>query len=813
MSLIPTDLFFPLDPDQIAATQLINTRKHLWIHGADEHKRAELLTHVVLQNLYEGKTCLINVPAEIEAIVRNVLNQLNLSHLVFHLGSGVDREVIASMQLARKKSTTGDNQERAELACEKYNHWLDQIERSYHEMSREVFGDMSWKMVLDKTLQRNRDSYKSLLDAALSAREFSMSQQEYWHIKGRIRTFQRLRVLRSPSFDLMDSLADEPFTNPDGRAAKRQIFESLDSIVTGGRVLLRSIGEAIQAYRRATTGKHHQEIKELRDMISHLQDLIEKGKVRYGNDILIESTFNEIAGRLKRSFSQKFTELHDLRHDLRTGFIEIQEKYTRLNPNNTVTSRNDNEPVLLENLPERLTAMSDEMETWGHEIEQRATSHKRRLNARNISSDAPLRDTIQHIESEIARYIEWLNNTGALKENFEINALSLEKSSIKIKNIVLLCTKMKEALSDFEAYYLWRSFWSQLDDNTRAILESLDLMEDHAQVDAFDAWYFDNILDQTQESEMHDRLPRHTEFMNKIADTRAVVTETIRNACQNTRHEILKELRNKNKKLVSGITQANAVVLTEELKVLPAQVLSRLFPVVFCSQVHLRDYAYYFDNLVVWNQNGTDFKAACAQAQKCILFSSAAITDTDVNDNIYSFKRLRINSAREPRKLLTLTASDKLRVATRLSSLLMPFVHEMRAYNARHVQILSFMGELSDKHLLSLLEMPYKPIGEDGTISSEQVTEALLDTAKPTVLLTRDGILGYNYSGAMLWQMEILRFFRDSGIPVINSWSANWKEDSHTELRMMADSLLEISRSTEEPRFEPVAKPQNAISA
>ena len=260
-------------------------------------------------------------------------------------------------------------------------------------------------------------------------------------------------------------------------------------------------------------------------------------------------------------------------------------------------------------------------------------------------------------------------------------------------------------MSDFEAYYLWQNFWRQQPGIVKTLLDSLDILADEVQLDAFDAWYFENVLDQVPESHMTaDKFPV-AERKDKLRDIRAVVTHHIRVQLQNKRHTTLKEIRSKSKSLISAISNARLSNVSDELHILPAQSLSKLFPVVFCTPGQLRDYGYYFDTLLVSDNNGGDFQAYQAQSKQCVFVTNAISSGVINSQKDLKVARLQVMSIGRSFKWNDLPASDKLHLLNGLASQFAPYLDQIRIYNAREVQIFSFMGEITDAYLLKEIAM------------------------------------------------------------------------------------------------------------
>ena len=795
---LPSDLFFLTDPYQTRALQQASLADHAWIYGSDEKKRLEVMAQMVINNVFEGNSTLVCASPDSEFQLTKLLDELGLDCAYFNLRGSISNAALASLQLARKKAPKDDVSERAHLALSQYNSWKEKLAGQHSAMHRQVFGDLTWTQLADKASTGPEQTYKSLLSASLKASDFELSIKEYWHVRGRIKTFQRLRVLRTPGFDLLNKLHSLNFTEGDETALRQQIIERLDSVVYAGRSLLGRIGELVHHYRRDISGEHYHVLHELTVEIDRIEELLDRGIAMYGNDFVMESTFAELTAKFRRSMSRKYREIHADREVVIHAFNALL-KHLETSPFSTSDQVPWTDSTSMEELRENLTAMRTWLSIKAKEIETLAITNKKRLNASNISSTHALQKDIRFAEKEIEEFVSKLNQARIFEEHFEINALSLEKRSHVIKTIVSDSLRLIEAMPDFEAYYLWRNFWIQQPPHIHTLLESLDILEDNDQTHAFDSWYFENILDRLPLSHMVNGPLPSRERKNKLSDLRSIVLQYIRTQLQKNRHEVLRSIKSTAKNLHSAIGSSKRSTTSDELQCLQATALSKLFPVVFCTPGQLRDYGYYFSTLVVSDTTGGDFKLYQAQGNKCVMVTKSIPSNAEALSSDLAITRLNTTTLTPSFEWNKLPASDRLFHLNALASQFLPFTDTLNIYNCRNIQIFSFLGEIADQSILAELSTPYKRQANGGSNEVRHITESFLDASKPIVLLTRDGIMGYEETCDLFWQDHVLQAISSCGVPVIDQLSLEIKSKGKGAILEIAAQVIEISNSYNTP--------------
>ncbi|RLD17990.1 MAG: hypothetical protein DRI69_11170 [Bacteroidetes bacterium] len=251
----------------------------------------------------------------------------------------------------------------------------------------------------------------------------------------------------------------------------------------------------------------------------------------------------------------------------------------------------------------------------------------------------------------------------------------------------------------------------------------------------------------------------------------------------------MREFKHNMKGILNALTSSKMNSTSDELHVLPAQSLSKLFPIVFCSPGQLRDYGYYFDTLLVSDNTGGDFQSFKAQSNRCILFTNTIPGNVNSLAGELKIQRLRLGTLNKPFTWNKLPASERLKHLNSLACQLLPYMSELKIYNGRDIQIFSFAGDICDKYLLDALKMPYKIAGDDNADDMRHITEALLDSKKPIVILTRDGVMAHDLPENLFWQQNILQKIEACGIKVHNVWTAQLKKNGIREMHHLIEII------------------------
>lgn len=806
-STIPANLLYLLDPEQTHAYLSALREDTCWIYGSDEVKRLQVLLQLALHQTFHGQTTLVCIDPEIEHTFTEMIGEAGMEGFVMRLHKPITAAAMGALQVARKKKSRTDTQAQCELAISQTGKWIRNTETPFMTLSTPVFGDLSWRELVDKNALAPESPYKSQLAASLVASDFELSHQEYWHLRGRIKTFQRLRILRTPSFDLLDALHGDIFEKEGEESNRESVKKVLTQVIENGRKLLSRIGDLVYQYRRDISGVQYDALHDFHARATEIRELLETGEAQFGQEFFSESTFNAITNKFKRTVSSRSRAIQAHRTRIREAYESLVDVLESAPVNSTtIEALFTDEAHTMEHIAEGVDICLDALQAWASRIDATATDQKKRLNAQNIPRGHLLRHLIHDTEKDIEKYIEWVNGCKVLREVREVNALSLEKRSLVIRDIVMLCTRLKDALVDFEAYFLWRQFWSQLDNNVKALLESLDLLDDADQVAAFDRWYIENVLDQIPRRRIAREVPPTHAFEEHMRDLRAVVLTHVKARLHQQRHQVLKSMRGTQKALIQSISNGNYSAVADELQVIPAQDLARLFPVVVCTPSELRDYGYYFDRLCVVAKNGCDFKSYIAQSKSCILFTREGPAEPTEQLAARSC-RLLVHRSNGGFQWKELPATGKLQKLQTLASQLHPHCGSMRLYNCKGIEIFSFLGDTVDKAILQRLGVPYKQTG-DPAPTVKHITEAMLDNRKPIVMLTRDYTMGELAAGHLHWHVVTLNRFKACGLCIINSWSLDWKQEP---TRAIHDLVKEVEACIPVPVSH--RKPEEETSA
>ena len=85
------------------------------------------------------------------------------------------------------------------------------------------------------------------------------------------------------------------------------------------------------------------------------------------------------------------------------------------------------------------------------------------------------------------------------------------------------------------------------------------------------------------------------------------------------------------------------------------------------------------------------------------------------------------------------------------------------------------------------------------------ITEALLDSKKPIVILTRDGIMAHDHAENLFWQQEVLQKIESCGIPIFNIWSTQLKKNGISEMNDIINAIKPLDNTHNLPTEEAVS--------
>jgi hypothetical protein len=783
-----------LAPDQKAALEIAGVAARTWISGSDLQKRLEILAALCWNAALHGRTTLVCITPELRAAILEILRSTGLSGLVFDMAGHADPAVIGAFQVARKKRPSDATHQQAEVAMQEYIRWQTALDQRYLSMDKVLFGELTWKEIVDQRSNTPGSAYQHFLSASVHDR-FDLSHKEYWHLRGRIKSFSRLRTLRTASFDTLDVLNPALFDDPDA-SLKDKLVDQLQSIVDTGREVLCVAADAIHAYRQDVTSDHQGRQNEITGRIQHIMQLIAAGETRFGQRFYDESTLTNVWQGIVRGAREEVQHLHVTRNEIRSAFIDFHNYLQESSdPHLDDVAAFMPDPLTVDAIKATCGEINALLEDWTRRVDAHAAEHRKRINAQNISRGEDLRALLRNAETRIEEFVTLLNTTCLLRTAPEINALSLEKKAAAIETTVRLCLRLLNSAPDIDAYTLWTNFWTAQNARTKAILKCLDLMEDSDLVQAFDSWYFGLVLAQIPDHGIVSERDRIQDIHPQHSDLRAALEGHMRAMTQARRHAKLRQIASLQTSLMQSIAKSQLNSFSEELRILPAKDLTELFPVILCTQEQISEYGYYCDALIVCADEGSDHKVFAAQARRCVMLTQSP---PRVPGEQWVCANLYIDAIAQRYDWQAVPTSERLPFIESLASQFAGFLKGMRIYNTRDIQIMSFLGDRIDHGMLQHLGLPYKEVGEEG-MHPGHIVECFLDRKKPIVLLIRDNKLGVEYSGCLRWHHATIDTLRACGVHVCNFWTLHLKHDPQNALIRLFDEIRQCAGAAMSP--------------
>jgi hypothetical protein len=788
-------------PDQYAALEKSGTTARSWISGPDWKKNMEIAAALCWNAALNGETSLICVSPSLRERVIQMLNDIGFQGLYFDLKGHADSSVLGAFQLARKKKAPTTTYQQAEVALQEFKRWSSSQEQGYHNLEQVLFGELKWKDIVDQRSTVAASAYQHFLTSSVKD-SFDLTHKEYWHLRGRIKSFARLRTLRTPAFETLDALSPRLFEDPDA-SLKEDVVARLTSIVKAGREVLCAVADAVHAYKKDLTSDHQSRASGITSQLSYILQLLASGETKFGQRFYDESTLSNTWHALIKSTRPEIQSLHLARNEIREAFIGLYEviQETHEAQLDEVTAFMP-DPLTMEAIKTACSEIQEVVTEWSRKVDARASQNHKRINALNMSRSEDLRAMMREAENRIDAFVTLLAETEVLNIVPEVNALSIEKKAAVIEATVRLCLRLLDAAPDIDAYTLWTGFWSAQNNRTRAVLRCLELMEDSDLVQAFDTWYFGKTLSQIPDHTVASRTGEDQMAHPQIYDLRAALDGHLRAMTQTRRHELMRVISPAHPAFIQSVGKSQLNVFSEELRILPAKEIAHLFPVLLCTQDQVAEYGYHADTLVVINEDGQDFKTYAAQAQRCVMITQHMAKYVPEG---WTMTRLEVLPMAPQNDWREVGTSERLGFVEGLATQFAPFLEDLRVYNSRGVQVFSFLGDRLDGQLMQRLGMPFKQIGEHG-LSMSLVIECFLDRRKPIIALLRDGKLGQEFKGYLPWHLQTIEKLESCGVVMKNLWSVDLKNAPGETLDDIYECVREFAEHASSASVPPVSE-------
>lgn len=793
---IPQDAFYALDPYQVSALTLWREGRHFRCLAKDLSKIETFMLQGVAEALASGKSVMLTVENEqaLQSIMQTYHNK-SLTPYILLNGKPAAQDYFAHLVLARNKPADESTMLKCRSALRRHLRNRTTLETKLKVPFRPVFGDNNWLQALARSLQLIPHEARAVLSARLEISDFEWTPKEYWMLRGRIESFNKLSDLRqSATEDLkdLDLVSCEGLTVDEMRS---KLARKLEALRDEGRDLLVGYASLIANYREARQAEYRSRIRELDEGLQNLEQSIEQGRLLYGDVFLHESSFISFSQQIKKQFSKSAKDLVHARSRLKQQYLQLLELIQRGELAELIPDWEIPELLTIENVGEDIKRLRKAVENCPARMSELLREQQKRLNANNIREDHPLTRQIRAYEKSIEQFIHNVNASELFHKTYEVNALSLTRKSRVVENIVMTCRNTGEALEHLEEFLFWNSFWNNLKPHIKSLLRTLELFDEPTRIEIFDYWYVMQLLHSVHPGEMAspaDWQPVLSALESDLGQTTELI---IRHYQHSLRSNFFRGLPDSERQILKSLSKQDQQGFLAQMELLSQESKRTLFPVQIYVKPPLKHLTSGYDYVVnLTSQNlgdpgyGNTFILTCR---------SGSVDSGDT-----PFKELHFSIEHCPSDFhwAKLGLSERLPMIKVLSSQFHAVSDQMQIYNLKKLQLFSFLGEPFDRGILEALDMPFKhQTGEDPDMQ-QQITESLLDNKKPVFILCWDGYIGLPDSNTAVWSGTKMQIFKNVGLHVITTWSQDWFKDPVSSIQAIAASVMSCIDEKEEQK-------------
>ena len=797
ISRLQPELVISSDPVLDSISKALNQKRKSVVTGSDPQVLLDLLISKVLDHAFNEESVVICIRDKaLEEMLMRRLTVVGLQNLVYHSAEAQQlQHAMASLKVARKKPGNLQDNKRQKYLIEEYQAKAHNYARKYQCIDKKILGERTWKQIADRYTLHGEHRLRNLLIASLNPLDFEASQQEYWMLKGRVESFEQLQKLRTSAFEKLSGLNFAQLEKNGLENLSSEMPKILSAYIGKAEDLLVQYAEFIGRYRYHIKSSLVSRIRSIEKKIRIIQNAIKTNTRLFGEQFTVETSLSNLTNRLRKSFSKVSRELLDARSNLRQHYIlllqeieapELQALFQELELDDLLT---------VENIISNLQQVDGALKNWHSRLQELISSNCKRINSNNIEKDDPFYQRLLSVEKHFDDFVQEVNSNNSFEKRLEINALSLEKKSHVILEALKDYRRINDALSYIEEYVLWNAFWSHLPPKAQDLLSAIEPISPEKRLPAFEGWYQWLMLERHYSTEMIENQSDIQDFLKYHVNIVPLVPQVIKRTWQAKRYHALHQLRKSGRELSQAIARSRLAACHNALRQNPS-LIAELFPIVLT-----RDTGTIESDLQFWLLVNTDEMAVpdVENGHVFMLEQKSGTRTLDFIDAGYYHHPLQSKHCPENFHWQKLSTANKLAAISGLASMFTPFAASLRIYNARSIQILSFLGAQFDQYILDQLSMPYKYNDADRQPTLEMIQETFLDTSKPIVVLTRDGKLGDRWKGNMPWHQASVSMMRNSGLYVLNVWTVAWQNGGLNELNILAEEIRRIAAPETEP--------------
>ena len=756
-------LNYTLSREQSRAIQVINDNRLSCIHYLDRYNLSTTLLNASIESARKGLRSLILVDSD--ELLNTIKEKVALSNaanycLILDNDDFLDDAVQAKIKTLWRENIGSDTNIQLD-SVKKKAFLLSRIEKVFASQAKEIFGERRWAdlILLPSRTDKNLNTINYLFDLKLT-------QQEFWHIRGKI---EEAKSFYNESHPLNESVFSVFNIDIDTEDKIIDLKKKLVEFKLKMESILHQMDLALFKYRKSINHQLEKEYIKCQNLIDEASLMASKINSDKGDQ---NSKFSLFKNKSANSKSPKEI-IQSIFNELDSSILLNTGIQVKVEDSDTVVSR--------------LEILKNQLRSW-HETRTRVISKMlKSLNKNN--SDSP---DFKEIDINIEILFSEINKSGIFVKPLENTSLNTNQQYLSIEKMLNSIKILLTYLNENKDIILWQSFYGNQNQDVKQLLFVLKRYNVNEWIPLYEKWYLDQLI------EKH-ALPDHTvisdllkEYCAENNEIQNVIKSEIEDKFASPRNKLSELCKQRNKDLYQKIFKKKAVDNLRAFDIIwtEKEMLTYFFPVMIMSNKIFRSNRLLNDGN--WDQvycDRTDIfthvekynfleQKVCFFAPLAESFKTCNELNIKIDNNNQSCKLL-IHEYNFKGKIASLSLSDRLRAAKKLAKMLLSLNQNVRIFQMRNANIISVLSPYLNQQLLQLYdEQGIKEIMSDDSLY-ETVTESIIGVDRDQYFLYQDHLINSAHHNYFIWQLEVLNSFEKAGLTLINIETYNQKDNNN----------------------------------
>ncbi len=697
--------------------------------------------------LKEDKNVLIHIPDnDTRKIMKEMFELHGLHDLAIDLSdkNSMPEVDIIKLRSALKKQKNTDAIISYVLSIRKEQTLKSKITEFYSAFDVKVMADVSFRDFAANAIYKKKIESPILQNNSKSEHQLQYSATEYYNVKKEINTAIQIYHRQYDLYDHLSLFKDDLWVGISDTSILR-VKEQLNLLKEESALLVKDFNSVTNVLLESSTQELTNTFANLEDRFLIHEEACIAFQIKSSTKANGKEGMFSIFKKKKTHISNK---IYTDAFDELSGLIQAisQEWFDELDAPTT-------ESITYDYISNFIKTNREKTIEFKEKIHKNLQDSIQRINKINTTSQ-----DVKSLDRRLGAFIQKMNESKLFDLHPEHNILSFLKQVELSKDISGYIEKCHILVNSSSSYPDWKSFYGSTGNIFRLIFEELKKSPKNVWNESFENWYenqiHSHVLDQKTISikALEDyfsqaNLSNQFEVSSLIANLH---TQRIQGA--ELLKETSKELYNTlfKKKQLPSTSWRNTALLNRSF-------MQSFFPIHISDSI---SYSTEYDRVISFSNNDED--------EKSDIHYFSPIESKDIQNISEKKNFLYLNDYNYNRPLAQLSSTDKLKASKKLAKFILSLNQNIKIYQLKCANIISLLPSHDDSYLeLELDKRNVKVIDTNGVLY-DRLTESILFTERKPFLIIKDQLINSELHEYTLWQLKILRLFRDVGYEVLS---------------------------------------------